>query len=157
MKKSKTQPLDHAHAPPHQNRKLTQSSWKLAQRLILARGIQIWQWKNLKINRWPRPRPTPPKLKSDAIELKIGTDTNFGTQKSNLSMKKSETQPLTTPTPHPLKSKRRIIKPKIGTKTNLCIGSLLSHQLESYSHLAHAHKKRWVTKWLSLRISQIWK
>ena len=106
MKKSENQPFDHAHAPPHQNRKVTQSSWKLAQRLILTRGIQIWQWKNLKPNRWPRPCPTPPKSKTHPIKLKIDMETNFDTGNSNLTIKKSETTPLTTPTPHPSKNKK---------------------------------------------------
>ena len=64
MKKSETQPFDHAHAPPHQNRKATQSSWKLVRRLILVWGNQIWQWKNLKINPSTTPTPHPAKIEN---------------------------------------------------------------------------------------------
>ena len=44
-----------------------------------------------------------PKIEPRPIKLKIVTETNFGTGNTNLTMKKSENQPLTTPLPHPTK------------------------------------------------------
>ena len=86
----------------------------------------------------PTPTPTP-KIETHPIELKIGTETNFGTQNSNMAMKINETHP-NTPTPTP-KIETRPIKLKIGTVTNFGTGNsnLTMKIFEIHPSTPHSH------------------